>query len=135
VARIIDTSVCIEIERRGQFDFDLATLSATEPIGITTITAAELLTGTELVRIEALRERSLLVAENLLQRVDLYDFDIGAARIYARLNAYLLKTGLRVGGFDLQIASIAIANQCSVVTLNLREFRRIPDLTVIAPDW
>ena len=75
------------------------------------------------------------MTEELLRHVPTLPFDLEAARIDARLNAQLLGSGQRVGGFDLQIAAVAISHGGSVVTLNLREFSRIPGLTVIAPDW
>ena len=135
MARVIDTSVCVELERRAQLDIDLATLAVNETLAITTGTAAELLVGVELRRTPAVRLRSQLAAENLLQRIDLLVFDLEAARIYANVGGQLQNAGLWVGGFDLQIAAIAIANQSSVVTLNLREFSRIAGLTVRTPGW
>lgn len=135
MARIVDTSVWIAIERRGQLDADLATISANEPIAIASITAAELLAGAELARTPELRRRTRSGAEDLLRRMDILPFDLEAARIYARLSGGLRAAGHSVGGFDLQIAATALAHDCSVVTLNLREFNRIPGLTVIAPDW
>ena len=131
---MIDTSVCIEIERRGQIDLDLARLALNEPIAVTTVTAAELLTGAGLGRTAAIRQRSSRLTENLLERVELYAFDLAAAHTYAQLSVTLQRTGLRIGGFDLQIASIAIVHDCSVVTLNVRDFNRVPGLTVITPD-
>ncbi len=72
---------------------------------------------------------------SLLRYVDVLPFDIREAQIYADLFAQLRSTGQTVGAFDLLIAATALAHNCSVVTLNLREFNRIPGLTVIAPDW
>ncbi len=38
-----------------------------------------------------------------------------------------------IGPYDVQIAAIAVANNCTLVTHNTAEFSRIPHLTV--EDW
>lgn len=123
------------MEHRGQFDEDLASLSVNETMAVASITVAELLIGAELGRTAELRYRARASTEELLRHVPALPFDLEAARIFAYLTAELQAAGLRVGGFDLQIAAIAIAHGHSVVTLNLREFNRIPGLEVIAPEW
>jgi hypothetical protein len=52
---------------------------------------------------------------------------------YASVRSYLEKKGIPIGEKDLQIASIALANSFDVVTHNMKEFQRIPHLTV--HDW
>jgi tRNA(fMet)-specific endonuclease VapC len=42
----------------------------------------------------------------------------------------LLAMKLQVKAMDLRIAAIALESQATVVTRNLRDFKRIPDLTV-----
>jgi predicted nucleic acid-binding protein len=49
---------------------------------------------------------------------------------YASVRSYLEKKGIPIGEKDLQIASIALANNFDVVTHNIEEFQRIPQLTV-----
>ena len=40
---------------------------------------------------------------------------------------------IRIGTRDLRIAAIALANQCTVITRNRRDFERVPGLRV--EDW
>ena len=47
--------------------------------------------------------------------------------------ARLEKRGLMISIKDLQIASIALANNCTLVTHNVREFDRIIELNI--EDW
>jgi tRNA(fMet)-specific endonuclease VapC len=55
-------------------------------------------------------------------------FDDEAASAYGATRAHLERMGTLIGHNDLQIASIAQANGCVVVTRNEREFRRVPGL-------
>jgi tRNA(fMet)-specific endonuclease VapC len=45
----------------------------------------------------------------------------------------LRKQRIRIGTMDLRIAAIALAHGMTVLTRNLIDFRRVPDLT--AEDW
>jgi tRNA(fMet)-specific endonuclease VapC len=47
----------------------------------------------------------------------------------------LRRTGQPVGLNDTPIAAIAQANDCSVLTDNMRDFERIPGLVVERPAW
>src|SRR5687767_11410954 len=60
-------------------------------------------------------------------------FDDAAADQYAALREYLEGLGQVIGPLDLQIAAIALANGCTLVTHNTAEFGRVPGLVV--EDW
>jgi tRNA(fMet)-specific endonuclease VapC len=45
----------------------------------------------------------------------------------------LAGTGTPIGSYDLQIAAIALANNLTLVTHNMREFERIEGLQI--EDW
>lgn len=61
---------------------------------------------------------------------EIFSFDAKAAEFYGRIRASMEKTGNIIGHIDLLIASIAVANDCCVVTHNTKEFHRVPDLKV-----
>src|SRR5262249_10926108 len=61
--------------------------------------------------------------------VQVASFDQAAASEFDRLS----RQGVRVGAMDLRIASIALSRRMTVLTRNLRDFRRVPGLTV--EDW
>jgi tRNA(fMet)-specific endonuclease VapC len=48
-------------------------------------------------------------------------------------HATLIRSRLNVGSFDLKIAAIALEYQATVVTRNVRDFGRVPGLTIV--DW
>ena len=61
--------------------------------------------------------------------MQLVSFDQKAAEVFDDLN----QKSLRVGSMDLRIASIAIANQMTLVTQNSVDFERVPGLSI--QDW
>jgi tRNA(fMet)-specific endonuclease VapC len=60
-------------------------------------------------------------------------FDDRAAESYAAIRCDLNSRGLVIGPNDLLIAAICVANDVTLVTHNVAEFGRVPDLKV--DDW
>ena len=72
--------------------------------------------------------------ENLLLRVvNVVFFDIEAAYIYGKIRAGLEEKGKIVSDTDMQIASIAIANNLILITGNIKHFQNINGL--YAENW
>jgi len=61
--------------------------------------------------------------------VPVVDFDSGAAARFEHLK----QARIRIGTMDLKIAAIALANEATLLTRNLIDFRRVPGLQ--AEDW
>ena len=59
-------------------------------------------------------------------RTQILEFDDAAAAEFERLQRFRL----RVGTMDLKIASIALAHNATVLTCNLKDFTRVPSLSV-----
>lgn len=93
------------------------------------ITVGELLYGTHRLgeRGNALRAN---IEETILADIQVLSFDTRAARIYARIRAGLEEHRMTIGDADTRIASIALAHDLTVVSANLRHFRRVPGLVV-----
>jgi tRNA(fMet)-specific endonuclease VapC len=60
-------------------------------------------------------------------------FDDRVADYFATLRRHLDTLGTPIGSYDLQIAAIALANGCTLVTHNTAEFSRVPGL--VLEDW
>ena len=73
-----------------------------------------------------------LIDELCLQFPSL-SFDEKSAKILGQTRVELAKKGLLIGAYDMQIAAIAMAHQCVLVTHNVREFSRIEGLLI--EDW
>ena len=68
--------------------------------------------------------------EALLARVPPAAFEAPADRLYAELRWQLERRGSSIGANDMLIAAHALALDCTLVTANEREFRRVPGLKV-----
>jgi tRNA(fMet)-specific endonuclease VapC len=73
--------------------------------------------------------RSLQETLRFFAKQQVLPFDETAALYFQQLQ----QQRLRVGTQDLRIAAIALANRCTVVTRNRRDFERVPGLLV--EDW
>ena len=62
----------------------------------------------------------------MLPAVNIVGFDTKAAYVCGRIRAELEKRGTPLDLADLEIASIAITNDFTLITNNVRHFERIP---------
>ena len=70
---------------------------------------------------------------DLIRRLPILAVDSAVARAYALIRAELRRQGHPVGDLDLLIAATAKTHNLIVATLNMRDFDKIPGLTV--EDW
>ena len=68
-----------------------------------------------------------------LNQIRSLPFDDDSALIFGNIRASLARIGKPIGPYDLQIAAIALQNSLTLVTHNINEFSRVPDLT--CEDW
>jgi len=90
------------------------------------VTSAELRFGIE--RIGSVR--LLRQFEMLLEAIEVMPVAVPADETYARIRAHLQRAGTPIGANDLLIAAHALALDLTLVTANIREFSRVPDLRV-----
>lgn len=126
---ILDTSVVIEWERKLGAIEAYAAAYPEEPIGVSVMTAAELLHGVQRADTAARRVKRSAFVEQVLSSFPLYDFDLVVARTYAELWATLERGGTRIGAHDLIIAATAVSRGDKVLTLNQPDFGKIPGLS------
>jgi predicted nucleic acid-binding protein len=135
MARFIDTSVLMTIERRGLTAAHVRGLIPGEGLAIASITASELLVGVHLADTAERRERRRAFVETVLQMLPVIPFDLRVARTHGVVAARLQSTRQSVGTNDMLVAATALAYECPVVTDNVKEFERVQGLTVVAPGW
>jgi predicted nucleic acid-binding protein len=69
----------------------------------------------------------------LLPRATILPFAFSAAKKYGEIRSFLKKQGTPLAHADLQIASIALSMNMTLITGNLKHFQRVPQLT--AENW
>ena len=69
----------------------------------------------------------------LLPAINILSYDSKAAYFYGKIRADLEVDGKIIPHADIQIASIAFANNLIIITGNIKHFSRIPGL--IVQDW
>ncbi len=121
---MLDTDTCIFLRRQP------AGFRPRLPIGdcgISVIVLGELAWGVSRSRRV---EENEVALRDLLEHVQVVDLDAEAARRYGRLRADLRSIGRPIGPNDLWIAAHALARDVPLITHNVSEFRRVPDLSV-----
>ena len=69
--------------------------------------------------------------ERFLSMIEVLPFDAAAGRRAAELRMALERKGDAIGPMDTLIAATALAHGATLVTRNVREFGRVPGLTVV----
>ena len=125
---MLDTNICIYILRDRPIKL-LDKLNAENDISISSVVYAELLYGIELSP-EKLKEARNTQLKQFLQHLAVVPWDGEAARHYSQIRAKLKKEGTPIGNMDLLIGSHARSLKVLLVTNNIKEFERIPQLKV-----
>jgi tRNA(fMet)-specific endonuclease VapC len=99
-------------------------------IAVCSIVKAELFYG---ARKSNNPKKSLAVQQLFFNRFVCLDFDSQSAEIYGIIRSQLETEGTPIGPYDLQIAAVALANNLTLVTHNVREFTRVDGLRI--EDW
>jgi tRNA(fMet)-specific endonuclease VapC len=96
-----------------------------EDVALSTITLAELYYSVE-KSTHPVRNRFALM--KFLFPFTIMAFDDSSALTYGRIRVHMEKTGSIIDSLDLLIGAQAVAAGLTLVTNNVREFSRIPDL-------
>lgn len=131
---MIDSSVMIDLERKG---LSLASVRQDddEPWAMSAVTVSEFLFGLHRAQTSEQRSRRQEFLDNALAQLPVVPFDLKAAEVHASIWSQLVASGQTIGVHDFIIAATALAHDFEVMTLNVREFSRVPGLDVRQPDW
>ena len=89
----------------------------------TTITIGEVYYG--LMKASNKTRLLKLFEDVLLPRTTILPFDFSAAKKYGEIRSFLEKQGTPLAHADLQIASIALSMNMTLITGNLKHFQRV----------
>jgi len=128
---MLDTNICIYIIKnkppivREKFKkFRVGELC------ISTITVSELMYGAFKSKFV---EKNLKAINDFLIPFDIVEYDYMASIEYGKIRANLEKKGRVIGNMDMQIAGHALALNLTLVTNNIKEFKRVDGL--ILENW
>lgn len=125
---MLDTNICIYLIKRKPETVikKFKTLSIGD-VCISSITFSELVYGIE--KSEHYQKNKSALEEFVLT-LDILAYDDASASHYGFIRAYLEKKGQPIGSLDLMIAAHARSTNSVLVTNNVNEFFRIPDLRI-----
>ena len=128
---ILDTNVCIYFMKNTYPDLT-EKIFAVNPadMALSSITVFELAYGAEKSN---WGERTKQKLAMFLAPFNILPFTVDDAIVAGKLRGYLANKGLSIGPYDIQIAAQGISRDAVVVTHNIKEFSRVPNLT--AEDW
>lgn len=128
---LLDTNTCIYIIKRSpeQVMHRFKRLRVGD-VGVSAITVCELQFG---VANSSQPERNQQALTEFLGPLEVMDFPAPAAVTYGEIRAHLQRSGRPIGSYDLLLAAHALHENLTLVTNNLREFARVPNLR--AENW
>lgn len=125
MTHLLDTDTCIAALRGVPAAVEYLQRRSPEDCGISSVTAFELHAGVSKARSPATECAKL---DRFLAFVGVSPFDDAAARAAGRIRAELHDAGTPIGPYDVLIAGHAVALGVTLVTGNVRAFRRVRGL-------
>jgi tRNA(fMet)-specific endonuclease VapC len=123
---LLDTNVCIDL-LRGKAQGHA--LPALKQCRLPAVAVAELWAG---VHKSAQPTSQAKMLNAFLGLFEIAPFDANAARTYGEIRAELETAGTPIGPLNQLIAAQAKSTAATLITANLREFKRVPGLSCLA---
>ncbi len=132
---VLDSSVIIAAERRGhtvrKILEHVRTTQGDIEIGVSVVTIAELIHGAYRAKTPAQQQRRLEFVERLSVDVPVHPVSLDIARLAGRIEGQQEAKGIQISFEDLLIGATALHLGYSVATLNIRDFQRVPGLSLV----
>lgn len=127
LTHLLDTDICVYAMKARDIKLLQKLESLRDNVAVSDVTLFELYYGAQKY---ADPDSRLAIVNDFASQVVILPFDTRAANYAGPLRHNLQKQGLTIGVYDLQIAGIALANNLTLMTNNIREFTRVPGLQV-----
>ena len=125
---VLDANAVVDYLRgRGAIGANLLAVAPAE-IGLPAVAAYEVWVG--VIGSQNVARRTILF-EQFLSTLQILPFDGGVSRKAAEIRHGLERRGEAIGPLDTLIAATAVVNGATLVTRNMREFARVPELKVV----
>jgi tRNA(fMet)-specific endonuclease VapC len=127
---LLDTNVCVDILKGSEAVVERLGRLTPSQLVLCSVVKAELYHG---ARSSSAVARNLASVERFCRPYRSLPFDDDCARVYGQIRTELKRSCQMIGSNDLMIAATAIATKVTLVTHNVREFSRVPEL--LLEDW
>ena len=124
---LLDTNIVIYVLKRRPLEVLKIFNANASRMAISSITLSELIYGAEK---SANIAKNLEAIEDFVSHLEVLPYDARASQHYGQIKAALEKKGKIIGENDIHIAAHAISQGLILVTNNLKEFKRVPNLAL-----
>lgn len=125
---LLDTDICIYvINVRPSSVLQKFLAHEADGLGVSAVTAGELWFGVK----KSGSRRNAALLDRFLAPLEVAEYGAQAARAYGELRSTLERKGTPIGPFDTQIAAHALTLDVTLVSNNVREFKRVPRLRLL----
>ncbi|MGK7960191.1 type II toxin-antitoxin system tRNA(fMet)-specific endonuclease VapC [Crocosphaera sp.] len=125
---MLDTNICIYIiKKRPSTVLTRFQTIASEDLYLSVMTVAELQYGVDKSNAKSKNQEIL---DDFISRLQVLPWEETAGQCYSKIRNYLEAKGTPIGNMDMLIAAHCQSQNYTLVTNNIREFERIPDLKV-----
>ena len=124
---LLDTNIVIYVLKKRPLEVLKIFNANASRMAISSITLSELIYGAEK---SANIAKNLEAIEDFVSHLEVLPYDARASQHYGQIKAALEKKGKIIGESDIHIAAHAISQGLILVTNNLKEFKRVPNLAL-----
>ncbi|MBD2279022.1 type II toxin-antitoxin system VapC family toxin [Aphanizomenon flos-aquae] len=125
---LLDTCVVSDFVKGDPNTLQRLKLISPDDISISAVTSMELKYGLAINPQRAIKIQPLIIS--FLNSVTILPFAEAEAEQTAQIRSFLKQAGTPIGAYDVLIAATAITHKLIIVTANVREFERIPNLQI-----
>lgn len=124
---LLDTNIIVDHLRKKM---KLPEYIVKQHLSVSIITYAELIYGGYK---SARQKKAFEIIEAFFKdfSIEIVNLDADIVRKFAEVKAYLDEKGERLEDFDILIASTALSYSYTLITRNLKHFKRIPKLIIV----
>lgn len=124
---LLDTNIVIYVLKRRPLEVLETFNKNANRMAISSITLSELMYGAEK---STNVHKNLEAIDDFTSHLDVLPYDEKVSQHYGRIKAMLEKKGEIIGENDIHISAHAISQGLILVTNNLKEFKRVPNLAL-----
>ncbi|MDB9372653.1 type II toxin-antitoxin system VapC family toxin [Nodularia sphaerocarpa] len=125
---LLDTCVISDFVKGEENTLQRIKLIPPAEIFVSSLTVMEVKYGLAINPQRAVKIQSIIAT--LLNSITILPFDSKEAEQAAQIRSFLKLAGSPIGAYDVLIAATAVINNHIVVTSNVREFQRVPNLQI-----